>query len=251
MPGCGHNAIGVASMVEQRFVVGAVPERFVEVDAARLLLILDRFAVAIDEQTQQLVCFPHHGVERSFTPEHYLHKLDFLVRYPGYLAYEFIELQRLGVAIQGRDETMDLVRAVLREREPELMTVPFRRFWRGAYERLDDVEAWWYARQLVYTGLEPRGASRPRKHYFLTPLAKTEAKRLVANVEHAHWYAERIGLIHRFFGGLSAARVKELQYGHEPYRQAQLNEIIPDLPPAEIARSFAHVFGEPLEVSLD
>ncbi|MGE3599734.1 MAG: hypothetical protein AB7N70_29750, partial [Dehalococcoidia bacterium] len=135
--------------------------------------------------------------------------------------------------------------------EPVRLTVPFRKFWRGAYERLDDVEAWWYARQLVYTVLEPKGSARPQKHYFLTALAEVVAQRLVAAVEQARWYAQRMDTIYRFFGGLSAARIKELQYSHEPYRQAQLNEIIPDLPPKEIVQNFARVFGEPLGVDLE
>lgn len=243
--------VKVAQMAAQRFVAGNIPERFVEVDAARLLLILARFATPIDELARQLSYFPGHEVTRHFTPEYYLQKLDFLVRYPGYLAYELTELHRLDVGAAGdANEVMCLIRIVLREREPELMTLPFRKFWRGAYERLDDVEAWWYARRLVYTALEPKGSARPQKHYFLTDLADTEAQRLVGAVAHAGWYAQRIDLIHRFFGGMPAARVKELQYGHEAYRHAQLNEVIPDLPPEEIAANFVRVFGEPLGVDL-
>jgi hypothetical protein len=239
-------------MAAQRFVAGLIPERFVEVDLSRLLLILARFAAPIHDQVRRLPCFPDHEVARHFTPEYYLQKLDFLVRNPSYLAYELIELHRLGIeAAQDGDDVKCIVRTVLREREPERMTLPYRKFWRGAYERLDDVEAWWYARRLVYTALEPKGRARPQKHYFLTELGMTEAQRLVSAVEHARWYALRIDLIHRFFGGMSAARVKDLQYGHEAYRQAQLNEVIPDLPPGEIAASFARVFDESLGVDLD
>lgn len=236
----------------QRYVAGSIPERFVEVDAARLLLILARFATPVDDQVRTLPCMPRHHLVLHFTPEYYLQKLDFLVRYPGYLAYELAELHQLPIhAARDRSEMMDLIRAVLLDREPERMTLPFRRFWRGAYERLDDVEAWWYSRQLVYTGIEPKGGGRPQKHYFLSPLAETETQRLVAEVTHAIWYSRRVELIHRFFGSLSAANVKNLQYSHEAYRQAQLNEIIPDLTLEEIAQNFARVFGKPLGVDLD
>lgn len=236
-------------MGAQRFVARIIPEQFVEVDAARLLLILVRFAGPIEDRTRTLVCFPSHEVAKHFTPEYYLQKLDFLLRYPGYLAYELTEIHRLGVeAARDRAEMKGLIHSILEQREPELLTIPFRRFWRGAYERLDDVEAWWWARGLVYVGMEPRGSARPQKHYFLTPLGETEAQRLVGSVHHARWYADRIDLIYRFFGGLTAARVKELQYSHEAYREAQLNEIIPDLRPEEIAQNFARVFGEPLGV---
>jgi hypothetical protein len=236
----------------QRYIAGSVPERFTEVDAARLLLILARFAVPIDESDRRLPCFPEHEVTHHFTPEYYLQKLDFLVRYPGYLAYELMELHRLGIeAACDRAEVMELIRTALRERQPELLTLPFRKFWRGAYERLDVVEAWWYARRLVYTGQEPRGEARPQKHYFLTRLGQTEARRLVAAVDHARWYAQQVDLIYRFFRDLSAARVKDLQYDHQAYRQAHLAEIIPDLPPEEIGRNFCRVFGEPLGVDFE
>lgn len=236
----------------QRFVDRVVPERFVEVDAARLLLILTRFATPIDDRIRELQCFPGPEVTRHFTPEYYLQKLDFLVRYPGYLAYELIELCGMGTPpASDPTEIASLVRQVLLDREPELLTQPFRKFWRGAFERLDDVEAWWHARRLVFRGLELRGASRPQKHYFLTPLADDVAGRLAETVDHARWYADRADLIHRFFGGMSAADVKALQYSHAPYRQAQLNEAIPDVRASDIEQNFIRVFREPIGVVLE
>jgi hypothetical protein len=237
--------------VSQRFLSGTLPERYVEVDAARLLLILVSFASPIDDALRNKPWYPPHDAIGRFTPEYYLHKLDFLVRYPGYLAYELMELFRMGVTgIADRDEVMALTRTVLRDREPELLTDPFRKFWRGAYERLDEVEGWWHARRLVYRALEPKGGARPQKHYFLSASAQMESERLVSAVDHARWYANRIDLIHRFFGSLSAADIKELQYRHLAYRQAQLDETIPDLPLVEIVDNFVRVFGEPLGVDL-
>ena len=234
------------------FTSGVLPERFVEVDAARLLLILDRFAQPVAAHLQGQAWYPRHEVARHFTPEYYLHKLDFLLRYPGYVAYEFTELYRMGFDVaQDRAEVMRTVRSLLRNREPERMTVPFRKFWRGAYERLDDVEAWWQSRMLVFTAFEPRGATRPQKHYFLAPGASDVVQRLVDSVSHARWYAERIALIHQYFGSFGAADVRSMQYKHMPYRDAQLNETIPDLAPNAIAQHFADVFGEALGVPLE
>lgn len=232
--------------------VDRIDESIPEVDAARLLLILNHFAGLITEADRHQSWFPRREVERHFTPEYYLHKLDFLVRYPGYFAYELIELyQRETFNTQQRHDLITLVRRVLHEREPELLTQPYRRFWRGAYERLDEVEAWWYARGLVYTRGEARGDAPPQKHYFLTRKAQEVATQLVEHVEHARWYAERIALIHRYFGSYSAAQIKAFQYSHEAYRNAQLNETIPDLDLTLIDRHFEQVFGEPLGVSLE
>ena len=238
-------------MKDQYYVGGVIPERFVEVDAARLLLIIARFARDPEELPVHLRCRPSYPFVGYFTPEYYLHKLDFLLRYPRYFIYELTELFRLGlIADQQRDELLTIIRSIERLQEPELMTQQFRKFWRGAYERLDDVEAWWHARQLIYTGFEPRGNARPWKYYFITAHGMAEADRLVTEVPHAQWYANRIALLYRYFGGLSAATIKDLQYSHEAYRQAQIDEFIPDLSSEEIEDHFARVFGEPLALEV-
>lgn len=231
-------------------------ERSVEVDAARLLLILTHFAQAPDDAVRALRCWPGRSITRHFTPEYYLQKLDFLVRYPSYLAYELIELHALGVpAAIDRGAVQRIIQQVVNDREPEYRTMPFRKFWRGAYESIDRVEAWWYARELVFIGMEQRGGAatpgRPQKHFFLTELGETTAERLIAQVEHARWYDERIRLLHQFYGGLAPAAVKDLQYSHVPYRMAQLNWHIPDLAPEDVQANFRRVFGVPLELPND
>lgn len=227
-------------------------ERPLEVDVARLLLILNRFAWPPDEATQQLGCWPDHEVSRVLTPEYYLQKLDFLVRYPAYLAYELIELHRLGQgAAVDANNTRRAVEQILVDREPELRTNPFRRFLRGAYERLDDVQAWWHSRGLVYTQIEARGqpgtTARPQKYFFLSPKGEQVSASLIAEVDHARWYAERIELIHRYFGSLTPAELKSLQYSHPEYRDAQLNEFIPDLSLEYVHEHFTHVYGTALQ----
>jgi hypothetical protein len=235
-------------MNHQKFVAGSIPERFVEVDAARLLLILTTFAHPIEKHVTNLRCYPPHKVAAYFTPEYYLQKLDFLLRYPDYFIYEIVELYRLGkTADIDRDEIITVVRSVLADNEPELMNKPFRRFWYGTYERLDDVEGWWYGRNLIYARHEPRTNRRPQKYYFLTDLAYTVADKLIQEVEHSRWYDRRVSILHRFFGHLSAAEVKQLQYAHPQYHEAQLNEMIPNISYDEIARQFTTVFNEPLE----
>lgn len=236
----------------QQHVSGIVPHRYVEVDAARLLLVLTKFAHEIGEETRSLDCFPQRQVIAHFSPEYLLQKLDFLLRYPKYLAYELIELHRQGIpAAKDRNIIMDVVTLIYREEEKVPRTQHFRKFWRGAYERIDRVEAWWHSRELVYTDCERRGGSGPRKHFFLTQKGLDEASRLTDQVPDARWYADRISIIHRFFGGLKASEIKELQYQHQSYRQAQLDEMIPDLTQEEVERIYFQVFEEPLEKTLE
>jgi hypothetical protein len=234
-------------MPDHYYVARRVPERFVEVDAARLLLIITRFAHRCETPPSHLHCCPSHAFIGYFAAEYYLQKLDFLLRYPRYFVYELTELFRMGmIAHQHRDELLLVARNSIHTNEPELRTQQFRKFWRGAYERLDDVEAWWYARELIYTGFELRGQARPWKYYFLTAHGCDEAERLVTEVPDMRWYADRIALLHTYFGQISPAQIKQLQYQHPAYTQAQLNEHIPDLSPQEIEDHFVRVFGEPL-----
>jgi hypothetical protein len=236
----------------QRHVSGIVPHRYVEVDAARLLLVLSKFAQEIDDETRFLTCFPERSVVAHFTPEYLLQKLDFLLRYPKYLAYELIELHHQGISsAKDRDQVIEAVKSIYGEEEMVPRTQHFRKFWRGAYERIDRVEAWWHSRELVYTDCERRGSYGPKKHFFLTQKGLDEASRLPEEVSDARWYADRISLIHCYFGELKASQIKELQYQHLPYRQAQLDEMIPDLTQEEIERIYFQVFREPLEKTLE
>lgn len=202
-------------MSSQRFIAGAIPERYVEVDAARLLLILCEFSEPNGDALKAEPFYPTRPTVKHFTPEYYLQKLDFLVRYPGYLAYEIVELHRLGVpAAAKREDVIGEAGAILKNREPELRTKPFRRFWFGAHERLNDVEAWWHSRGLVFIGLERRSDGKPQKYYFLTDEAVTVVAQLIATVDHTRWYQRRIELIKRFFGDLPPSKLKSLQYSH-------------------------------------
>lgn len=237
-------------MIAQRFVGGLRPDGYLEVDAARLLLILDRFATPPDA-SQALPCEPGFPFARHFSPEYWLQKLDFLVRYPRYFAYELIDLHAKGDGeAAARPVAISTIRGALRDHEPELYTEPFLKFMRGAYERLDNVEAWWSSRHLVYTEFELRPTPPPWKHYFVTDKGLDLARALKENVDHAKWYAARIAQIYRFMGHLRPAELKARQYRHEAYSQAQYNEHIPDLPDEAITGYFREVFGEDLGVDL-
>jgi hypothetical protein len=182
-------------------------------------------------------------VIRHFTPEYLLQKLDFLMRYPRHLAYELAELHRLQIfsATNGEDVAED-IRSILRDDEPELRTDLYRKFWHGAYERLDAVESWWLSRRLVFVRAEHRGDAPPQKHYFLTPAAADIAERLRNVIAHALWYAARAKLLHRYFGALSAAAIKSLQYDLPGYREAQLGAPIPDVPDELLHAAFRRSF---------
>ena len=232
-------------------VDSALTTRFIEVDAARLLLVIKHFALLPTDATRSLGCWPKMPISRYFAREYHLQKLDFLLRNPFYLAYELIELHSLGEPDAANAEQVKAdVRNILRESEPEEHTDPYRRFWRGAYENIDDVKSWWYSRDLVYTQIEPRaadgGEATPVTYFFLTSYGEQVAKELVEQVSASRWHDERLRLMHRYFKSISPARLKGLQYSHAEYRNAQINEMIPDLTVEQINANFYRVFREGL-----
>lgn len=237
---------------QQHFVSDIVPDSFLEVDAVRLMLILTRFASRNPRDSEGLACKPDRPYAGHFAPEYYLHKLDFFVRYPLYFVLDLMRLRRHGIpSTNNRDAVAGLIRRVIATKEPALQTFPFLKFRHGAYERLDDVEGWWYSRKLVYTGLESRGDAPRWKHYFVTEHAYELATELVQEVEAARWYHQRIAELFQYFGTLSAAQLKELQYTHPEYRRTRLSQHIPNPTLAQVANEFAEVFGEDLRVCDD
>ena len=64
-------------MPEHYYVARRVPERFVEVDAARLLLIITRFAKQASTLPSQLHCCPSHAFVGYFVAEYYLQNSTF------------------------------------------------------------------------------------------------------------------------------------------------------------------------------
>lgn len=219
------------------------PDRFIEVDAARLLLILCTFARQPTDLPPNLAPTPTPFVGH-FTPEYRLQKLDFLLRYPRYLACELLELHRRGAEqVADRDALIGVIDRVLSNEEPELHTLAYRRFWHGAHERLDLVESWWTSRRLVYVRFQRRGGAPPQKHYFITSQANLVAQELTATVPHAAWYGERIQLLHRYFEGLRPLELGQLQYQHPQYRDAEIGTAIPDLTDLEVQTFCEQVLG--------
>jgi hypothetical protein len=120
------------TVIAPQFVHGMRPQGWVEVDAARMLLILARFAHPADLTTWNLSCLPTDPFELHFASEYYLQKLDFLLRYPAYFVYELTELHYSGDdAASDAEEVKAAIRSILGDQEPELQTIPFRKFWRG------------------------------------------------------------------------------------------------------------------------
>jgi hypothetical protein len=222
--------------------------RHLEVDVARLLMLVNQFALPVDDKIRQLKRFPIHPDEPPvgyFTPEYKLQKLYFLLRYPAYFANELIKLCKNNkISTNEHDEVKSIVRKIVNDKEPELRTDFYRKFLYGAHQYLDNIECYWHSRKLVYCAIEPRGDSRTQKYYFLTEKGKRTATNIITNVENAKWYDARIRLLYKYFEQFKPQELKDSQYEYEEYRNAPLNEEISDLSIDDVINDFEDFFDE-------
>lgn len=214
-------------------------------DAARLLLILDEFAVVdelVPERVRKLLNVGSESV-RSFSPEYYLQKLDFLLRYPRYLAFEIVdEAVRLGDA--RRIEAMSDVRGIVFLPPSQSCPEPFMRFKWGAYEHLTHVEMLWLTYRLVLASREP--ATSRQKTFYITERGRERADALRRQIDAAREYSGRIRMIKKYLGSISASEIRTRQYRHQAYKDVEWHEPIPNLTEAIVKDHFRNTFNEEL-----
>ena len=99
-------------------------------DAVRILLLLDAAALGIGPRGADGVPPGAVGVVRTQT---YLQKIDFWLRYLGYLADELLTAYESS----GEPFLLELAAGILDSDEPELRVIPMLRYKFGVYEPLD------------------------------------------------------------------------------------------------------------------
>jgi hypothetical protein len=182
---------------------------------------------------------------KVFRTETKIQKIDFLIRYPGYLCFELLrsyeELNNPTI-----DEVREIVKSVFRDQEPRLRTDEMKRFFYGAYEELDDVIAYLKAVNLIeFKSLRSAGLKDIRKEYFVTKYGAEKIEQGFRTIESAKWYFARCQLIKQFFGDLKASELKERQYAIEVYRETLLGSYIADIE-EQVRTKFYNLFEENL-----
>jgi hypothetical protein len=188
--------------------------------AVRVLFLLDRLG---DTCAGGVDC-PAKAV-RVIRAQRKLQKLDFLVRNPDYLASVIISGYE-----EGRlppDRLLD-ARRVLEEREPELHTYRMLRNRHGACEQLDNALSVLRYLELIAVRRAGRASDEQvrRRDYFLLELGAAQAERIRVTEPLLRWYDEQIDYVSAAVGGMSAAQLKELQYGHAEYADTPVGQII-------------------------
>ncbi|ESZ02459.1 ATP-binding protein [Mesorhizobium sp. L48C026A00] len=150
---------------------------------------------------------PNEEVVKVFRAEKRLMAMDFLVRYPDYLADALLDLYN----DTGEPELLEAVQHIILNDEPSVRLVRMVRWRHGAYQNVEDALA-----MLSYYGL-----ARPmqlagddgkirRYEYLISPKAISFLDQCVRDHPELAWYRDRLVLVMRVAAGKSGSALKEL-----------------------------------------
>lgn len=198
---------------------GASPEqRSRHRDALRLLFIL----VAGGEDVET----PLKDVVKIFRAEKRLMAMDFLVRYPDYLADALLDL----FEETGEADLLDAVRNIFVGDEPSIRLVRMVRWRHGAYQNIEDslsmLSYYGLARPMKLTGDD--GKIR-RYEYLISPQAIAFLDKCIIDYPELGWYRDRLKLVMRVAAGKSGSALKEWQYDHPEYGNTIQGDLIPTI----------------------
>ena len=187
-------------------------------DALRLLFILVAGADETDEAPGDTV--------KIFRAEKRLMAMDFLVRYPDYLADALLDV----VEAEPDEELLEKVRDIFKADEPSVRLVRMVRWKRGAYENIEDALS-----LLNYYGLvqpmqlKGEDGKVRRYEYLISSKAVTFLDQCVTDHPALAWYRDRMALVMRVASGKSGSELKEWQYEHPTYGQTLHGDLIPGI----------------------
>ncbi|QOR65101.1 hypothetical protein IM538_14805 [Cytobacillus suaedae] len=210
----------------------------------RILLILYYFSEEIEDVGKENISY-----RKKFKSEVRIQKIDFLIRYPDYLAAELlwlIESGEVNSEIQ-KNEIKSIIINIFRDNEPEIKREDMLRFFFGAYEDIDDIIAFLVSVGFIeYTSKRSSIGRIYEKVYYLTNLGCEKIENeILTNLEKASWYKKRCEIIKVYFGSLTGSELKVRQYEHKEYKSTPLNEYIIGIQ-FEVVEKFRDIFNEEL-----
>ena len=187
-------------------------------DALRLLFILEAGAETETEPTDTVV--------KRFRAEKRLMAMDFLVRYPDYLADALLDRYQ-----ETQDpELLIEVQKIFDTDEPSIRLVRMVRWHHGAYQNVEEALS-----TLSYYGLiQPmqfKSEDGKVRHYeyLISPKALTFLSTCVEEYKDLGWYRDRLKLVMRVATGKSGTAMKEWQYEHPAYAATVQGDFIPSI----------------------
>lgn len=190
-------------------------------DAARVLLIIDKAG-----KPPRAASTP--DCVKVLEAEKRLQALDFWVRYPDYLAHEFLNRYETG----GKEDQrlLQVASEIMDGPEPELRRLYMLRYLFGAFQVVDDALARLVSHGLVkrHRLLTPDGGKIRKTSYHLTEAGQRAALGMAAQAP-LNWYARRAELAAEIAGDDSGDKLKRRQYTVDAYGLQRWGRVIPPI----------------------
>lgn len=152
--------------------------------------------------------------------------MDFLVRYPDYLADALLDIYEK----TREPRLLEAVQRIFIDDEPAVRLVRMVRWRHDAYQNVEDTLAmlsyYGLARPMQITGDD--GKIR-RYEYLISPKATAFLDRCVRDHPELAWYRDRLTLVMRVASGKSGSALKEWQYEHPAYSNTIQGDVIPTI----------------------
>ena len=207
-------------------------------DRIRILLIIYYFSDDYDATDNK-------GFVKVFKSEVKIQAIDFLIRYPDYLAYELLNLLISDGKLE-KEQIKEVVKEIFTTNEPIIRNIEMEKFFFGAYEDIDDIIAFLVSISFIHFESKKRSDGRiGEKYYYLTKLGVDKIEKELKPYESLQWYFTRCQLIKTFFGDESGSNLKALQYNHKEYKDTALKEYIPMIVD-KTKNMYKDIFGEDL-----
>lgn len=165
---------------------------------------------------------------KVFYSEVRIQKIDFLLRYPSYLCDELMNIGDSKPRL--KSEITDTVLYILDNNEPKLKTKEMQRFFFGAYDKLDEIILFlWGYGFIKFESKRRLDMTQHQKEYYMTKYGIEKIDTGLSKLPSLKWYIARCKLIKKYFGDLSGTELRQMQYEHPEYRDANWNDVIKDI----------------------
>lgn len=187
-------------------------------DALRLLFILAAGSHILEHPTED-------GATHLFQSEKRLMAIDFLVRYPDYLADALLDLYET----EHDASLLDIVGRIFANEEPSVRAISMVRWHFGAYQKIETALSTLYAFGLVRSMKLVKDGENKRYDYHLYPKVFSFLLTAMAEVPDLEWYRDRVQLAMKVATAKSGSELKSRQYEHEEYSNTPQGGVIPSI----------------------
>lgn len=187
-------------------------------DALRLLFILAGGSQALEKPTED-------EATHLFQSEKRLMAIDFLVRYPDYLADALLDLYEA----DHDTSLLDEAHRIFANEEPSVRVISMVRWHFGAYQKIETALSTLHAFGLVRPMKLVKDGENRRYDYHLYPKAFSFLDTAMAEVPDLQWYRDRVRLAMKVATAKSGSKLKGWQYEHEEYSNTPQGSVIPSI----------------------